>query len=665
MRPGSGSRCVDLPRFDCRRRILLGAWLLAALTLLARAVEVQVVESSEWRERARMQQQMASAVPAPRGTIYDRDGTPLAVSRERYEVSIDADQLQDRVAVRAALVNLLGFTPRRAGELTDPARDWIVVPGRFEPSVRPGLEGLQGVHLRRELRRDYPYETLMAGILGRVVEERGAGGIEQNFEELLTGHPGRSVVARDSHGRPIPGQTVQVEAPRAGGDVHLTIDLDLQEIGHQALTEAITETGARGGDLIVTDPRTGEILAMVSIDGESAGTLSGINTPYEPGSTLKPFTVAALLESGKARLVDEIEIGDGRWTVNGRTLTDDHADTTRLSLADALRVSSNVGVAKAALVLTPGEQYEALRDFGFGVRTGVPLPGESAGILRRPREWSQPSPQSLAIGYEISVTPLQMAMAYGALANGGRLLEARLVSRVRAPDAPARHFPPQVIRKVVHGGVTGQISRVLVDVVDDGTGVEAQLGTISVAGKTGTSRVYGDGGYQKGRYFSSFVGYFPAEAPQLVIFVKLDSPTRGLYYGGATAAPVTRATMEAALAARQSPLDRGELLRLARRAPFVPRDRATETEPVRFAALDVTGGEAGPLSTPGDPVWVGPGEASVPDVSGLPLRVAVRHLHRLGFRVRVDDGGGGFTTDPEPGRRWAVGDTVRIVRTDR
>lgn len=659
MREARGMRRVRRGGFHSRRRILLGAWILAALALLARAVQVQIVESPEWRERARMQQQMASAVPAPRGTIYDRDGVPLALSGERYEVSIDADQLEDRAAVRAALVDVLGFTPRRAGELTDPTRKWIVVPGRFEPSVRKALEGLQGVHLRRELRRDYPYEALTAGILGRVFEGHGEGGIEQSFEEVLAGRPGRSIVARDSHGRPIPGQTVEVEAPRSGGEVHLTIDLDLQEIGHQALAEAIEETGARGGDLIVTDPGTGEILAMVSIDGDRAGALSVINTPYEPGSILKPFTVAALLATGKARLTDEIEIGDGTWTIHGRTLSDDHADTTEISLADALRVSSNVGVAKAALPLTPGEQYQTLRDFGFGVRTGVTLPGESAGRLRRPEEWTLPSPQSLAIGYEISVTPLQMAMAYGALANGGRLLEARLVSRVRTPEGSLRSFAPQVIRKVVHGGVAGQISRVLVDVVDDGTGVKAQLGAISVAGKTGTSRVYGVGGYEKGRYFSSFVGYFPAEAPQLVIFVKLDSPTSELYYGGATAAPVTRATMEAALAARQSPLDRGELLRLARRTPFASPDAGVGA--VRFAALELSAPEPEPLPAPIDPAWSVPGEITVPDVTELPLRVAVRHLHRLGFRVRVDEGGGAFTTRPGPGERWAVGDTIRIV----
>lgn len=405
---------------------------------------------------------------------------------------------------------------------------------------------------------------------------------------------------------------------------------------------------------------------MVSIyDGQAHG-LSVINAPYEPGSTLKPFVVATLLESRKASLTDQIEIGDGTWVINGRRLTDDHADSTVLSLAGVLRESSNVGIAKAAEVLSEREQYEALRDFGFGVRTGVPLPGEAPGTLRHPDDWSGQSPQSLAIGYEINTTPLQMTMAYGALANGGRLLEPRLVSATRSPEGSVRRFAPQVVRRVVHGGVTGQLSRVLVDVVEDGTGVEAQLETFSVAGKTGTSRVYSEeiGGYERGRYFGSFVGYFPAEAPQLVIFVKLDSPTEGLYYGGSTAAPVTRATMEAALAARQSPLDRGKLVQLPRTTG--PAVESAPVTPVRFVADNRTQPE--PRRTQiaeGD--WIGPAEVTVPDVSERPLRDAVRQLHRLGFRVQVATDDGPWRTEPEPGARWAVGDTVRIVsgRADR
>jgi cell division protein FtsI (penicillin-binding protein 3) len=330
-----------------------------------------------------------------------------------------------------------------------------------------------------------------------------------------------------------------------------------------------------------------------------------------------------------------------------------------MTLADALRVSSNIGIAKAAQVMTPGVQYENLRDFGFGVPTGIEIPGEVGGVLRRPDKWSGQSPASLAIGYEISVTPLQMAMAYGALANGGRLMEPHLVKEIR--DAEGRvveRFEPRVVRRVVGERVARSVSRVLVDVVEDGTGTEASLGVFKVAGKTGTSRSYtADRGYAGG-HSPSFVGFFPAEDPQLVVFVKLEDP-QGAYYGGAVAAPVTRATMEAALAARATPLDRAQLLRSLPTAP------ATPTSTVRFASRSVDppappitdrgGASSGegdmPTSSAGMPM---------PDVAGLPTRTAVRRLHAMGLRVRQDGAGAIIGTFPAAGTRIMPGDTVRL-----
>ena len=434
-------------RRTLRRQALLGTWLLASAVLLGRAVKVQMFETDEWRALAMSQQRSASEIPAARGTIYDRNGVPLAMSREQYRIELDSDQLPQRDSVRTILTEVLGLSDAEARRRTDPEREWAVVPGRYEPSVRTLLEGLPGVYLYRELQRDYPYQALSAGVLGTVIDGAGAGGIEGAFEAVLAGRPGRSIVGKDAVGRPIPGQVFEVQSPVAGGDVHLTLDLSTQENGQYALQEAIEETGARGGDLIVADPHTGEILAMVSIHDGSSNSLSAINRPVEPGSTIKPFTVAALLQTGKASLSDMVEVGDGRWRINGRTLTDVHVDSSTISLAGALRESSNVGIAKAAQELTHSEQYQNLRDFGFGIPTGLGLPAEAGGLLRHPRDWRPMSAQSLAVGYEISATPLQLAMAYGALANGGELMEARLVSSTRTPEGRNRRYAPQVVRR--------------------------------------------------------------------------------------------------------------------------------------------------------------------------------------------------------------------------
>jgi cell division protein FtsI (penicillin-binding protein 3) len=329
-----------------------------------------------------------------------------------------------------------------------------------------------------------------------------------------------------------------------------------------------------------------------------------------------------------------------------------------MTVGEALRVSSNVGIAKAAVAFAPGPQFENLRDFGFGVPTGVELPGESAGLLRRPEQWTAQSAASLAIGYEISVTPLQMVMAYGALANGGKLMKPFLVREVRSPDGRVvERTEPHAIRRVVPERVARAVSRELVGVVEDGTGGSARLATFEVAGKSGTARAYSSNGYEAGAYYSSFVGFFPADDPQLVVFVKLDRPS-GAYYGGAVAAPVTRATMEAALAARATPLDRTALIRSAQ---VQESRRATDEPTARFASQP-----AGPLFPPLPstdvvrPAQPLAGGLALPDVRGLPTRVAVRRLHALGLRVERPSGGAIVGTVPAAGSRVVPGDTIRL-----
>ncbi len=641
-------RSADHPS-PWRRRLVLAGWLAGAIAVLVRAGQVQIVQAAEWRDMAEAQHRTDMAIEATRGSILDRDGTPLAVSRERIRVSVAPREIDDLDEVRQLLREELGLSSSQVARLTSKDRRWSVVPELYAPDVRERLRGISGVHLERVLQRFHPHGDLARSVLGVVLDGSGRGGIEQQFESLLGGTPGREVVARDNVGREIPGERVTMLQPRAGGEVVLTLDMDLQEIAQQALEEAIDQTGARGGDVVVTDPEGGEVLALVSIRDGRTTALSAVNTPYEPGSTLKPFTVAGLLQRGLASMHDLVDVGDGSWEIEGRTLHDSHTEG-QITVAEALRESSNIGIAKAALPLSPGAQFENLRDFGFGSLTGIELPGEVTGTLRRPDHWTAQSRASLAIGYEISVTPLQMAMAYGALANGGVLMEPRLVRETRSSSgAVLERFEAQTIRRVVDGEVARAVSRALVDVVEDGTGTSARLGSFAVAGKSGTARLNFGQGYERGAYYSSFVGFFPADAPQLVVFVGLDRP-QGRYYGGAVAAPVSRATMEAALAARTTPLDRSALLRAARSEAFVLPNVA----PARFAAAS---DELPPVRIePRDPS----ASLTLPDVEGLPSRVAARRLHALGLRVAPTGAGAVSGTVPDAGTRVFPGDTIRL-----
>lgn len=638
-----------------RRRTLLAFWLLMGCVVVARAVVVQVGQGDRWQVAAQAQQRETLEVPAPRGSILDRNGNTLAASNITYRVGVAPRELDEasRSETLALLSQELKLDSKTLSALRERDRRWVVIPGRHPPLVRERLRGLRGVYLERDMERFYPHQLLARGVIGTVVDGTGRGGIEGGFEGHLAGTPGRELQARDSEGKPIAGQSYLVAPPLSGGQVVLTLDRDLQEIGHEALAGAIEETGAKGGDLIISDPKTGEILTLVSIrDGNATG-LSAINAPYEPGSTLKPFTVAGILDLGVGSLSDSIDGEEGHWRVEGRTLHDTHPHED-MTLADALRVSSNIGVAKAAQAMKSADQYQLLRDFGFGSPTGIEIAGEAAGTLRKPSAWSLQSPASLAIGYEIGVTPIQMVLAYGALANGGKLMEPRLVRELRdAHGNTLQRSEPRVVRQVIPSSIARDIAKVLVDVVEDGTGTEAQLAAFTVAGKSGTSRAYGvNGGYERGAYYSSFVCFFPVEDPQLVVFVKLERP-EGAYYGGSTAAPVTRATMEAVLAARQAPIDREALASLTRRQP-----RNTPSSGVQFASSSTS--PTPPVRTPRTLISPETG-AVIPDVSGWPPRLAVRRLHAHGFRVLMEGSGPIAGTLPPPGTPVSPGDTVRII----
>ncbi|HUH12690.1 MAG TPA: penicillin-binding protein 2, partial [Longimicrobiales bacterium] len=551
------------PRTHVRRRgLLLAVLLCASVTVAGRAVQLQVVERDAWVTRASEQHARQLPLPAPRGALYDRDGVPLAVSQRAFRVSVAPAEVADSVAAAGALVEALGISARDAARAVDGRRRWVVLPGLYGAPVRERLAGTPGIHFETVLERFHPHGALALEVLGRISGDgRALGGLELELDTLLSGRAGSAVMRRDAHGEPIPGATVTVEEPVAGHDVYLTLDFDLQEIAHEALRHAVEETGSAGGDLLMADPWTGEILAAVSRAGDGSLRWSAVTDPVEPGSTIKPFIVAALLARGRVTMGDSVDAASAPFTRAGRGWPTDIHPFGVVTVRDALERSSNVALARLAQRLTPAEQYAALRDFGFGTPTGVRYPSESGGRLRRPAEWSSLSQASQAIGYEISVTPLQLLMAYGALANGGTLLEPRLVREVHSPvGQPVARFEAARVRRVVSAGVASQVGAALVDVVRAGTAQAASLETFSVAGKTGTARRVVSSGYMAGAYTSTFAGYFPAVDPQLVFLVKLDRPS-GAYYGGATAAPVTRETLAAALAARTTPLDRGAIAR--------------------------------------------------------------------------------------------------------
>jgi cell division protein FtsI/penicillin-binding protein 2 len=644
-----------------RRWLLLGAFGLAGAVVLGRAFQLQGLEHERWAAAANDQQRERVLLPARRGAIFDRDGIPLALSHETYRVSVAPREVRDRAAVAGALRGALNLSESAANRATDPDRKWVVVPGRFSVDQRQRMGDMRGVYFERRLERFYPHGEVGRELIGLVSGDgRALGGIEQQFEEALRGDPGYAILRRDAQGDAAPALSLPVTPPRDGADIHLTIDLDLQEIADVALRRAIDGTGASGGDLLIMDPSSGDLLAIASRRDGRGRSLAAITEPYEPGSTLKPLIAAALMAEGLVAPSDSVYGEEGVWNdPNGRTITDSHAEGW-MSLRTVIVESSNIGMVKFATRLDEGEQYEYLRDFGFGAPTGVEYPSEATGRLRRPSEWSDLSPASLAMGYEISVTPLQLTAAYAALANGGSLMEPQLVRRIEAGGRILEAEGPVEIRRVISRQVAARVTEVLAQVVNDGTATNASLGALAVAGKTGTARRTGSNGrYEPGAYTSTFVGYFPADDPQLVVLVKLDRP-KGAYYGGLIAAPVTRETLQAILAARTSAVDGTTLLTAGTMASsLLPIPRPAAASPVTertFAPVTLALGGRRGTELPDISRYV-----EVPALEGLPIRAAVARAHELGFRVRLEGGRTVERSDPAAGASLRRGDTLLLI----
>jgi cell division protein FtsI (penicillin-binding protein 3) len=446
----------------------------------------------------------------------------------------------------------------------------------------------------------------------------------------------------------LPGEEIAV--PRSGRDVILTIDADLQRIAENELERALAETGSTAGDIVLLAPATGALLAVAS-KHQGVTQVPVFTEPYEPGSTLKPFLLAALLSEDLVDLDEVIDAEGGTLKMGRRVIRDVHPND-ELTVSEVVTYSSNVGAAKLSQRLRPAVQYRYLRDFGFGTPTGIEYPSESGGRLARPRDWTSLSQASLAMGYEISTTSLQLAASYAALANDGLLMRPYLIREIRDETGRAvQTTEPQVLRRVVSAEVAGQVTEVLQSVVHEGTGMLASMASLAVAGKTGTARLLATGGgYAPGRYRASFVGYAPADDPQVVILTRLEDP-QGSYYGGAVAAPTSHATLEAALATQGMRLDRRLLVREPAPGSWGGGRAPVDAGPFIFAMG----------SNPAD--WSAPPTETrraviMPDLSGLPLRSAVARLHELGLRVELTGTVQVRGQAPAPGQNVTRGATV-------
>ncbi len=676
-----------------RVAIVHGFFVLFAVALVARAAKVQVVEGKDWSARARRQHFFAGAQSAPRGEILDASGNTLVESREMTRVAVALPEVRDTAFVLKALHHAKVDADAVRAAIAR-RRRWIDLPGLYTTSDVASISKLSGIHLTPVLQRVYANSGGIKRIVGSLDGQGNPlDGLELALDTLLRGDSGRVRLARDKDGRPLDSPDAWTEEPKAGSTVVLTINNALQDICERELSVAVDSLHADGGDIVVMNPHTGEILALASSRvGRTAFSNTAVTEPFEPGSTLKPFVAAALLEKGRARITDVVDTHNGTLELDGRVISDMHKAQS-LSLADVIRFSSNIGIVEFGQRLTPRQKYETFRDLGFGMSLGVPLPAEASGTLREPKSWSKQTSASILMGYEIAVTPLQLVTAYAAIANGGELLEPHLVKEVRSTDGKVMYrAETRPVRRVMSGETARTIQKLLLAVVREGTATKADLATFEVAGKSGTARRTSEHeGYVAGNYTASFVGLFPGNDPQYVVLVKLDNPRGPHYAGGDIAAPVTQIVLRAALAARDAALDREDLAASEKSAlaqsggnstagatsvadtkssrssnsQGPDRPAAGSYDPnsnmAKSVASEVTSSYTVelPSSLKSAPAPIFP--RAVPDVRGLSVREAVRSLHLAGFRVRLL-GASPAGTLPAAGSMAAPGTLVQLSR---
>jgi cell division protein FtsI (penicillin-binding protein 3) len=532
---------------------LLAVWVLL---IAARLYHLQVARYEHYVVKAERQQQRVVTLDPPRGTIYDAHGRELAVSVQVDSAYAVPPEIRDPAAAARALAGVVpGLNAARLARQLGGDREFVWVARKLDLPVAAKVRELKlpGIYFLPESKRYYPMRSLAAQVLGYVgTDNHGLAGLELVYDKEVAGKQGVRTVLRDAKRGTVISPDLSFAEPEPGHDLYLTLDATVQHIVERELARAVEERGAKRGSAIFLDPRTGGVLAMASyptFDPNDFGSYRetewrnrAIMDVYEPGSTFKIVTAAAALDSGLVKSGDMFDCEMGGITLYGIRIRD-HKSYGLLSFADVIAKSSNVGVIKAALRLGDQRLYHTIREFGFGRLTGIDLPGESGGILHPVEHWGPLAKAYIAFGQGISVTPLQLAVATAAVANDGTLLKPHVVAAVsrgemRGEMRVPRYPEPPVAGHPISASTAAELTRLLEGVVTAGTGKSAAIAGYRVAGKTGTAQIPVRGGYLRGGYLPSFVGYAPAGRAALVGVVAVAEPQGGEYYGGQVAAPV-------------------------------------------------------------------------------------------------------------------------------
>jgi len=546
------------PDYKFRRYVVLSIFMMAVAGLLWRALDMQVVNQDFFQQQGDVRHLRVVKVSAHRGDIYDRNGEPLAISTPVDTIWAHPGELMDAEERIPDLAEALSIKTKTLVKRVkkNARREFMYVRRHVDPSIGKKVQalGLPGVYLRREYKRYYPAAEVTSHVLGfSNVDDQGQEGLELAYDNWLTGKEGAKRIIRDRLGRAI-DDVERLKAAEPGKNINLSIDRRLQYLAYRALKAAVKEHRAVAGSAVVMDVTNGEVLAMVNQPSFNANNRSqlkpgvyrnrAVTDVFEPGSTIKPFTIAAALETGRWHPKDNVHTEPGYYKVQGN-LIKDLRNYGKINLGEIILKSSNVGVSKVALSMDQEQQLDMYTKLGFGVDTASGFPGERSGNLRT-GNLSEFERATMAFGYSMSVTPLQLARAYSALAADGIIYPVSFLHREESVEGE------RVMSKKTAQQVRSMMQKV---VSNKGTAPKAKIANYHVAGKTGTVHKFISGGYAEDRYLSIFAGMAPATNPKLAMIVVLDEPRNGKYFGGQVAGPVFSKVMAGALRLLDVPPD--------------------------------------------------------------------------------------------------------------
>lgn len=536
------------------------------LALSVHIGRIQLIDHEKYIKLAKVQQCKKIELPARRGSILDRNGSPLAESLQVGSVYADPAEIEDISSVGYHLGKVLKLDSSKVVNLLSKDKRFVWIKRKIGDEELNAVAklSLKGIYIKHENHRFYPNGKLGSHILGFAnIDEKGLEGVELSYDYLLSGVSGYRLINRDALQRQIITPDAEIQLPRHGNDVVLTMDANIQRLVEEELEDACEKWKPLSATALVMDPSTGEVLAMANHPTYDPNHFKkyppntrrnlAITDCYEPGSLMKPVVISGIFDQGLVKPDDVFFCNNGACNIEGRILHDTHGGHGKLTVSEIVAYSSNIGMAKVGMLMGTERMYRYLKQFNFGEKTGIELPGEIGGIFRPVKQWSKKySLISISIGHEIAVTPLQFITAFCSIPNGGLLLRPKIVKSIISNDNKRKDEfqSPQIVERVMSSNVARTIMNpILMKAVREGTGKNANLLEYDVAGKTGTSqKAYSGGGrYSHEKYVGSFIAYAPAERPRICVLVMINEPQGGAYYGGTVAAPVVGEIIRRAL----------------------------------------------------------------------------------------------------------------------